>query len=124
MLVNIIDFLKQNRNDWWSVKEISEAVDQTVRKTRNQVADLRKRNIVVWREIDYGGRQGIVTKYKYIDTGAWTDLQTVWHQESQIRQKNILRDYMATHVLQSMTICELREIKQLLKEILNGKQQD
>jgi len=121
-MTEVVEFLKRNHDEWFSVKEVSDNIDKNIRTVRSNVRDLVKRNMVIRKQVNVGGKVGVVTKYRFASTDdAFECYKKIHHQGQLLVHQRVLGDYMTAHTLQVMTIDELQQIKSLLKQLVDGK---
>ena len=116
-MTEVVEFFKRNHDKWFSVKEVADNIDKNLRTVRSNVKDLMKRNMVIRKEVDIGGKVGIVTKYRFATTDDGFDaFKQIYHQVQLLSHKQVCGDYMTQHLLNVLLIKEIRELKDLLND--------
>lgn len=115
-MTEVVEFFKRNHDKWFSVKEVSDNIDKNLRTVRSNVKDLLKRNMVIRKEVDIGGKVGIVTKYRYATTNDSFDAyKKIYHQVQLLQHQQVCGDYMTQHLLNAVIIQRLDELIRLVR---------
>ena len=116
-MTEVVEFFKRNHDKWFSVKEVSDNIDKNLRTVRSNVKDLLKRKMVIRREVDIGGKVGVVTKYRYASTNSTFDnYKKIYHQVELLRHQQVCGDYMTQHLLNAIMIQRLDELIALIRD--------
>ena len=117
-MVDVVEFLKTNKGQWFTIKEVSKEISKNARTVRSNIEDLLKRRMVQVRLVDVGGKIGKVSKYRFVgDVSAFESLIAIQHKEQYLRQKQMMGDYMTHHIQNAMIIEVLQEMMTELKTI-------
>lgn len=114
----VLTFFKENKDNWYSVAQVSTATKRNLRTVRTNLKRMAKHNLLETKSVVLGGKAGTCVMYRYMgDNDVYAPLRMIHKQAENVRNRNVMPDYMTTHVLTAMLIDEVRQLSEKLDKL-------